>query len=144
MIERMGGKMIAKRRSIPWFVLWGAAGFSIGGIIAVGIIYVTIVLFDISLPGWPIFYPGAILGSIGGASLGMLFKGWRSTAVLALAGAIGFEVGFVSGGWVGIITAFSQMPIFFVGPVTSDCHMNGFLKWVLRGSDNRFSMPSQE
>ena len=45
----------------------------------------------------------------------MPFKGWRSTAVLALASGIGFEVGVVSGGFVGLITSFSQMPILLTG-----------------------------
>ena len=76
-------KVETKRRSIASFILWGAAGFGIGGAIG-GAIWPSI--------GQP--YLGFVLmGAIGGASLGLALKDWRRAFISGVAGAIGFGAG---------------------------------------------------
>ena len=68
--------MIAK------FAIWGAIGFCAGGIIG------GIIAGDANT-----FLDFAILGILGGASLGFVSKGWKGAFFLALAGGTGFVFG---------------------------------------------------
>ncbi|MFC1861467.1 hypothetical protein ACFLYL_04280 [Chloroflexota bacterium] len=69
------------------FVILGICGFGIGGAIG-GVIWVA---FDAPHLGF------AILGAIGGASLGAALREWKKVWVLALASAIGFDIGLLTG-----------------------------------------------
>ena len=75
-------RVATERRSIAAFILWGAVGFGIGGAIG-GIIAVDAA----------IFFGFAIMGGIGGMSLGLALKSWKMAGFLALAGAAGFPSG---------------------------------------------------
>ena len=68
-----------KSTSIYVFVLSGIIGFGIGGTIG----GVTWVVFDAPHLGFAIL--GAIGGAIGGASIGIALKDWKSTVLLSLA-----------------------------------------------------------
>ncbi len=74
-------KEIIKRRSIAAFILWGAVGFGIGGTIG-GIIAVDAATFI----GF------AILGGIGGMSLGLALKSWKMAGFLGVCPSNGFGV----------------------------------------------------
>ena len=74
-----------KDTNIYVLVLSGIIGFGIGGAIG-GVIWVA---FDAPHLGF------AILGAIGGGSLGIALQGWKKAWVLALACAIGFDIGFL-------------------------------------------------
>ncbi len=69
------------------FALYGAIGFGVGGAIG-GVVWVAL---DAPQLGFP------ILGAVGGASLGFSLKDGKRAMLLALAGAIGFGVGFLMG-----------------------------------------------
>ena len=75
--------MATRKRSIAAFILWGAVGFGIGGAIG-GTIAVDAAIFL----GFP------IMAGIGGVSLGLALKSWKMAGFLALAGAVGFPLGF--------------------------------------------------
>jgi hypothetical protein len=62
--------------SVMRFVLFGAAGFGIGG--AIGVATLSLIPFG---------------GAVGGASLGLALRDWRKAVVLALLGAMGLTVG---------------------------------------------------
>ena len=76
-----------KNVNILIFVLSGIFGFGIGGAIG-GAIWVA---FDAPHLGF------AILGAIGGASLGAALREWNKVWILALASAIGFDIGLLMG-----------------------------------------------
>jgi hypothetical protein len=76
-----------KSANILIFVLSGIFGFGIGGAIG-GAIWVAL---DAPHLGF------AILGAVGGASLGVALREWNKVWVLALAGAIGFDIGLLMG-----------------------------------------------
>jgi hypothetical protein len=69
------------------FALFGVVGFGIGGAIG-GAIWVA---FDAPHLGFAIF------GVVGGASLGAALHEWKKVWVLALASAIGFDIGLLIG-----------------------------------------------
>lgn len=98
----------AKRKSIPWLVLWGAVGFGIGGAFG-GAIW-----FEFELPQFGF----AILGAVGGASLGLKSSGWKRAGLLALFGAIGFGVGLLIGFFI-VLTIWEPPHVekFFIGAV---------------------------
>jgi len=79
--------MRVERKSISAFTLWGALGFGIGGALG-GAIWVA---FDAPCFGF------AIMGAVGGASLGLVLNDGKTAGLLALAGAIGFGIGFLTG-----------------------------------------------
>ena len=85
--------MRVKSKSISAFTLWGALGFGIGGAIG-GAIWVA---FDAPHFGF------AILGAVGGASLGLVLKDRKTAGLLALAGAIGFGIGFLAGFFILLV-----------------------------------------
>lgn len=93
---------------IAKFTLWGAIGFGVGGAIG-GAVWVA---FDTPQLGFP------ILGTIGGASLGVSLKDGKRTMLLALAGAIGFGVGFLTGFFI-VLTIWKPVHIegLFLGAV---------------------------
>ena len=103
-----GQEQTAKRKSIPWLVLWGAIGFGIGGAFG-GAIW-----FEFELPQFGF----AILGAVGGAFLGFTSNGWGRAGLLALFGAIGFGVGLLIGFFI-VITIWEPPYIekFFIGAV---------------------------
>ncbi len=78
---------IKKRTNIPIFALLGIIGFGAGGAIG-GALWVA---FDAPHLGF------AILGALGGASLGLASQGWKRVWVLALACGIGYDIGFLIG-----------------------------------------------
>ncbi len=78
------GNKIAKRKSIPAFALWGAVGFGIGGAIG-GSIW--------PLPEYPPFAALAVMGAVGGLSLGLLLSSRAKAGLLAVACAVGFSIG---------------------------------------------------
>lgn len=76
-----------KSANILIFVLSSIFGFGIGGALGGAIWFA----FDAPHLGF------AILGAIGGASLGAASREWNKVWVLALASAIGFDAGFLIG-----------------------------------------------
>ncbi len=91
MVRTAEQKEIIKRRSIAAFALWGAVGFGIGGAIG-GTIAVDAA----------IFFGFAIMGGIGGMSLGLALKSWKMAGFLALAGAVGFPFGLYAFVFIGL------------------------------------------
>ncbi len=85
------GGNIAKRKSLANFALWGAVGFGIGGAIG-GTIAVDAA----------IFFGFAIMGGIGGMSLGLALNSWKMAGFLALAGVVGFPLGFYVCVFIGL------------------------------------------
>ncbi len=73
-----------RRTSLARFVLFGAAGFGIGGTIAWPIGYYF--LIELMIP---------IAGGLGGASLGLALRDRRKLVVLALLGALGTFLGLL-------------------------------------------------
>ncbi len=71
------------RTSIARFVLFGAAGFGIGGAIGMGIGFFFVPMTPIAL------------GGIGGASLGLALRDRRKLVALALLGAVGVFLGLL-------------------------------------------------
>jgi hypothetical protein len=90
-IQMQEQKEIIKRRSIPAFALWGAVGFGIGGATG-GIIAVDAATF----------FGFAIMGGIGGMSLGLALKSWKMAGFLALAGAVGLSIGVLICVFIGL------------------------------------------
>jgi hypothetical protein len=79
--------IVKKRKSTNFlmFALLGVVGFGIGGAIG-GVIWVA---FDAPHLGF------AVLGAVGGAFLGVATQGWKKAWIMALASAIGFDIGFL-------------------------------------------------
>ncbi len=75
------------RRSIATLALTGALGFGVGFLVAFAIV----LLVGDPFGNW---FIGAVGGLLGGASLGVAFKASRTIVSLAVAGAIGFGVGW--------------------------------------------------
>ncbi|MFC1905004.1 hypothetical protein ACFLXT_04525 [Chloroflexota bacterium] len=84
---------VAKARSIYRLVVYGIAGFGAGGTIG-GAIWVA---FDAPHLGF------AILGALGGISLSPNLKDWKATTIIALACAIGFDIGFLLPFFVSLV-----------------------------------------
>jgi hypothetical protein len=103
-----GQEQSAKRKNIPWLALWGAIGFGVGGAFG-GAIW-----FEFELPQLGF----AVLGAVGGAFLGFTSNGWRRVGLLALFGAIGFDVGLLIGFFI-VITIWEPPYVekFFIGAV---------------------------
>ncbi|MFC1969913.1 hypothetical protein ACFLVV_01700 [Chloroflexota bacterium] len=93
LVTSLTKRMRLKRKSISAFTLWGALGFGIGGAIG-GAIWVA---FDAPHFGF------AVLGAVGGASLGLVLKDRKTAGLLALAGAIGFGIGFLTGFFILLV-----------------------------------------
>lgn len=90
----MGGRTrVVKARSIPRLVACGIVGFGGGGAIG-GAIWVA---FDAPHLGF------AILGALGGVSLSLNLKDWKTTFIIALACAIGFDIGFLLPFFVSLV-----------------------------------------
>ena len=73
-----------KRTNLIQFVILGAAGIGVGWAIT------AVLLVTGTFRPWAFF----IGGTCGGVALGIVFKGWKRVAVLALAGALGCGAGF--------------------------------------------------
>ena len=74
-------------KRIARFALFGAVGFGVGGIIG------AIMWGSHGSPGTgQTFISLALIGAMGGGSLGLALQGWRKAGVAALAGAIGFSI----------------------------------------------------
>ncbi len=80
-------KVNYKKRGIVTLTLSSLIGFAAGGAIG-GALWVA---FDAPHIGF------AVMGAAGGAVLGVMIRGWRKAWVVALAGAIGYDVGFLAG-----------------------------------------------
>lgn len=78
-------------KKIAKFALFGAIGFGIGGAIG-GTIAVDAA----------IFFGLAIMGGIGGMSLGLALKSWKMAGFLGLAGAVGFLFGLFVSVFIGL------------------------------------------
>ncbi len=92
-----------RRTSLARFVLFGAAGFGIGGTIAWPIGYYF--LIELMIP---------IAGGLGGASLGLALRDRRKLVVLALLGALGTFLGLLVAASLGSFVNYSMM---LIGPV---------------------------
>jgi hypothetical protein len=100
-----------RRKSVALSVLLGAAGFAAGGA-AGGAIWVA---FDAPHVGF------AVMGAVGGASLGLVSNGGTRVGLLALAGAVGFAIGFLAG-------------FFVLLAIWEPVHMQGVLVGALGGA----------
>ena len=109
--------MRGKRKGISAFTLWAALSFGIGGAIG-GAIWVA---FDAPHFGF------AILGAVGGASLGLVSKDWKTAGLLALAGSIGFDIGFLTGFFILLV-------------IWEPIHTQGLLIGVLGGAIGGISL----
>lgn len=88
--------------SVMRFVLFGALGFGIGGAIAGSFVVNPV---GHSLLALPLFLLGLlIIGTLGGASLGLALRDRRKATVLAGWGAAGFGLGFFVG-FIGLVFA---------------------------------------
>lgn len=79
--------------SIRRLTVSGTAGFGIGGAVG-GVIWLA---FDAPHLGF------AILGAFGGAALSLARKDWKATIITALAGAVGFDIGFLLPFFVSLV-----------------------------------------
>ena len=95
-------------KRIVKFAVYGAIGFGVGGAIG-GVVWIAL---DAPQLGFP------ILGAIGGASLGLSLKHRKRAIFLALAGAIGFGVGFLAGFFI-VLTIWEPVRVegLFLGAV---------------------------
>lgn len=78
-------------KRIARFAFWGAVGFGLGGAIG-GIIAVDALTF----------FGFAIMGGVGGMSLGLAMRSWKMAGLLALAGAFGLSVGTFVAVFIGL------------------------------------------
>jgi len=111
--------------SVMRFVLLGAVGFGMGGPIGAFIVF--------HLPGPGMFLLGSLVGgAVGGASLGLAFKDFRSVVVLAVLGALGLPVGVVAGLMLGsFMFGYSEVAIAaIVGAVVGASLGAAFLDWT--------------
>jgi len=105
--------MMARIKSILAFAFLGAVGFGIGGIVGA-------VIWGGS-PGAPnagqIFLSIALIGAMGGASLGLGLRNWRKAGVAALVGAVGFSTATFIGLVIqlGLLQWGSGTPPYFAG-----------------------------
>jgi hypothetical protein len=67
--------------------LTGLVGFGIGFNVGFVLIYV------LEPPHFMLLVEGVVGGAVGGAALSLAFRDWRTTAALALGGAVGFGIG---------------------------------------------------
>lgn len=88
------GMPLGNRKQAWLLALAGFVGFAAGH---AAMIFMSYAMFDWgSEPFVVIPVTGAIMGIIGGASLGLALRSWLATGVLAVAGAIGFGLGQVA------------------------------------------------
>ncbi len=87
------------------FVLYGAAGFGLGGPLAWSLGYYLPLLSDLSI---------LLVGAVGGASLGLALGDRRKLVVLALLGGLGTILGLLVAATLG---SFVNYSLFFIGPV---------------------------
>jgi len=110
-------------KSILAFALLGAVGFGIGGIVG-AVIWgspATIITKDgveytvwLTLNAGQIFLSIALIGALGGASLGLGLRNWRKAGVAALVGAVGFSTAtFI--GMVIQLSLWGSSPPYFAG-----------------------------
>lgn len=85
------------------FVVSGAVGFGIGGAIA-------------GASGDAMLLGFVVMGALGGASLGLAASDKRSTATLALTGALGFGIGFLVG-FAIVLLVWDPFGNWFIGAV---------------------------
>ena len=103
--------MMARIKSILAFAFLGAVGFGIGGIVGA-------VIWGGS-PGAPnagqIFLSIALIGAMGGASLGLGLRNWRKAGVAALVGAVGFSTATFIGLVIQLVLWGFEPPPYFAG-----------------------------
>lgn len=113
-------------KSILAFALLGAVGFGIGGIVSAviwgsptttftrdGVEYT----FRSTLNAGQIFLSIALIGAVGGASLGLGLRNWRKAGVAVLVGAVGFSIAT----FIGVVIQLSlwgSSPPYFAGLFT--------------------------
>ena len=98
--------MMARIKNIVKFALLGAAGFGIGGIVGA-------VIWGSPNAGQT-FLSIALIGAMGGASLGLGLRNWRKAGVAALVGAVGFSIAT----FIGVVIQLSlwgSNPPYFAG-----------------------------
>ena len=78
------------RTKLTSHAVWAPLGFGIGG--AVGGLW-----FSLDNPAFPIVF--GIMGAVGGASLGQALRSWKKVGLLALAGLLGFAIGWWPLAW---------------------------------------------
>ena len=117
-------------KSILAFALLGAVGFGIGGIVGAviwgspnttftkdGVEYTT----RLGLNPGQIFLSFALIGAVGGTSLGLGLRNWRKAGVLALVGAVSFPTATFIGAVIQLSLWGSSPPYFaglFTGAIT--------------------------
>jgi len=88
------GLALRSRKQAWLLALAGFVGFGVG---RVAMIFMGYAMFDWGCePIGVLVVTGAVLGAIGGFSLGVALKDWRVAGFLALAGAIGFGIGEIA------------------------------------------------
>ncbi len=110
-------------KSILAFALLGAVGFGIGGIVGAVIWGSPATTFTkdgveytvwLTLNAGQIFLSVALIGAVGGASLGLGLRNWRKVGVAALVGAVGFSIAT----FIGVVIQLSlwgSSPPYFAG-----------------------------
>ena len=79
------GLVIRDTKKAKFLVLAGAIGSVIASILN---LYIYFYLSASALP------PEVILGAVGGASFGLVFKNWKKVLIMALASGVGFYLGY--------------------------------------------------
>ncbi|MDO8635857.1 MAG: hypothetical protein Q7R34_06365 [Dehalococcoidia bacterium] len=117
-------------KSILAFALLGAVGFGIGGIVG-SVIWgsaatTTIITKDgveyavrlsLNLNVGQVFLSLALIGAMGGASLGLGLRNWRKAGVAALVGAVGFSIALIIGAVIQL-SLWGKSPPYFAGLFT--------------------------
>ena len=109
--------------NILFYILFSVVGFGIGGAIG-GAIWVAL---DAPHIGF------AVLGVIGGASLGMALRDWKRIWILALIGGIGFDIGLLVGFFV---------PMVLLGPANNQSFFVGTLGGAIGGASIGIALKS--
>jgi hypothetical protein len=119
-------------KSILAFALLGAVGFGIGGIVGAVIWGSPTITLPITKDGveytvplapnfGQTFLSFALIGAVGGASLGLGLRNWRKAGVLALVGAVSFPTATFIGAVIQLSLWGSSPPYFaglFTGAIT--------------------------
>ena len=72
-------------KRIGRFALYGSVGFGVGWV------------FGNAVSFGDVWFPRMVFpGAVGGASLGLALKGWKKAGLLAVAGAIGYVLGYMA------------------------------------------------
>jgi hypothetical protein len=108
--------------SVIGFVLFGAIGYGIGGIIGI--------LLVVYLPGMVAYLLGPLVGgAVGGVSLGLASKDFRRVVILGVLGALGLTVGVTAGLGLGSFFNYGWLTVAIVGAVVGALLGVAFRDW---------------